>query len=503
MKIENEKLKIILNEFNKKYLNLSYPESFKTIIKHILYSPILSTYLFNDPNLCICKNFSNINLEKFWTDIIVYNVNKKTATELFKHLQLMNESKLDSNILITKNEYPYVIPNTNYKYFIIWNIDNNNPIDYNKIQTYFNLKNKDWIIWKNNKLYKSIKYIEHYHIIIRDSLPKFKISKLLILQRHGPREPILIPPKFIKTYWDNDYKDYFSAVMNANLTPLGKMYCKFIGEQFYNNYFEDFNFDLLDKNEIIIGSSNFNRTIETTILTLEGLSLMNKNLDLNLFKFLSSSNILSDEEEIEYDNMMKNSIVNFGIDLTEFNKDIFVLTGLKINNFRDYFELASTMKCYEFHDYQMLPSLEDNKLLLDLKDTIYNLSTYYYNGINNFKNDTFDCNKYLGKTVVENILKLFTNSDHKFTLLTTHDNLLMPTAKYLIYGILNNLIQFEGMEFDKSFYTKNILSKLNYLNFPNFNSSIRLELWTDDNTDYQIIRIYYCSLLLFEFNTKK
>lgn len=503
MKIENEKLKTILNEFYRKNYNTFYPESFKIIIKHILYSPILSKYLFNDPSLCISKNFSNINLERFWTDILVYNMNKKTAKELLKNLKLINQSNFNLNILITKNEYPYIIPNTNYKYFIIWNIDKNNQIDYNKIKNCFDLENKDWIIWKNNKLYKSIKYIEHYHIIIRDSLPKFKISKLLILQRHGPREPILIPPKFIRTYWDNDYKDYFSAVMNANLTPLGKMYCKFIGEQLYNNYFEDFNFNLLDKNDIIIGSSNFNRTIETTVLTLEGLSLMNRNLDLNLFKFLSSSNILSDEEEKEYDNMMKKSIVNFGIDLTNFNKYIFELTGLKINNFRDYFELASTMKCYEFHDYQMLSSIEDNELLLDIRQTIYNLSTYYYNEINNFKNDNFNCNKYLGKTVVDNILNLFINYENKFTLLTTHDNLLMPTVKYLIYGILNNFIQFEGMEYDKSFYTKNILSKLKYLNFPNFNSSIRLELWTDDNTDYQIIRIYYCSLLLFEFNTKK
>ena len=44
-----------------------------------------------------------------------------------------------------------------------------------------------------------------------------------------------------------------------------------------------------------------------------------------------------------------------------------------------------------------------------------------------------------------------------------------------------------------------LLSKINYMDFPEFNSSIRFELW-EDNFDNKKIRIYYCSLMLFEFN---
>jgi hypothetical protein len=114
-------------------------------------------------------------------------------------------------------------------------------------------------------------------------------------------------------------------------------------------------------------------------------------------------------------------------------------------------------------------------------------------------NSYFEENKLIGKTVIDNMIKLFTDSEYKFMLFTSHDNLLMPTINYLVYGILNNLITFDNMKINKEFYTKEILSKINYLDFPEFNSSIRFELW-EDNFSNKKIRIYYCSLMLFEFD---
>lgn len=505
MKIQNSKLNTILNQFNKELGRFSYPESFKKIIKNILYSPILSAYIFNDPNLFTSHNFENINLGRFWTDIIIYQIKKQSSGQLLSHLKTIdlseNFGQKNSNILITKNEYPFIIPSKSYNSFIIWNTNQSELLDYDQIEKLFNLKGKDWLIWKNDMLYKSQKYIEHYHIILRDSIPKFKLEKILILQRHGPREPIMIPPKFIKTYWDNIHSDHQQAINNVNLTNLGKLYSKFVGEQLYNNYHNDYNFESLNSSSILFGSSNFQRTIETSILTLDGLKLSRLKINLDIFNFLSSDTIFTIQEKEIYNHKMSNPNINFWMDLSEINKQIYELTGLEIKSFKDYFELASTMRCYEFHNYQMLPDPKDNCYLLEIKNTIYNLSTYYYNQVHDPTNDFFNINKYLGKTVTDNLLDIFTSSNNKFTLLTSHDNLLMPTVKYLIYGILNNIITFDNMEYNKEFYTKNILSKLNYLDFPYFNSSIRFELWIDPISDHKKIRIYYGNLMIFEFNT--
>ena len=70
--------------------------------------------------------------------------------------------------------------------------------------------------------------------------------------------------------------------------------------------------------------------------------------------------------------------------------------------------------------------------------------------------------------------------------------------KYQITTISSS--RFNNLKFDKEFYTKNVISKMNYLNFPDFNSSIRFELWTHPESENKKIRIYYNSLMLFEFN---
>ena len=197
---------------------------------------------------------------------------------------------------------------------------------------------------------------------------------------------------------------------------------------------------------------------------------------------------------------MENNNITIDINLTEFNQKIFDLTGFKIKKFRDYFELASTIKCYTFHNYQILSNPEDNAELLSMVDILNNLSIYYYNTVNIMNDEFFKENKLIGKTTIDNMIKLFTDSKYKFMLFTSHDNLLMPTVKYLIYGILNNLITFDNMSFDKKYFTKDILYKINLLDFPEFNSNIRFELWSDEIGNKKI-RFYYCNLMLFEFET--
>lgn len=157
------------------------------------------------------------------------------------------------------------------------------------------------------------------------------------------------------------------------------------------------------------------------------------------------------------------------------------------------------MKCYDFHGYQMLSDDSDNKRLLQLKSTIYNLATYYYNIVNNPKDNFYSESEMLGRTAISKILELFKTSQYIFGYLSTHDNMIMPILKNLIYMVLNDEIKFEGLDYDHKFFTSNIRSKINYLDFPDFNSQIRLELWENPELK-QTIRIYYNSLMLFEFS---
>ncbi len=497
-------IKDILDNLNTQLSNLVYPDKFKTECKEILYSPQLNTYIFSNSSYCLNSNYENINLDRYWVDILSYQINKLGINELVKHLKHNDlssdfKNQTNPNILITKNEYPYVVPQTDSQSYIIWNLLNTN-LNFNDILQYFNLDNKNWVIWKNDPMYKSVKSIEHFHLFTRNSIPILKLKKILILQRHGPREPLIIPDKFISSYWNKTHENIEHAIKNANLTPLGKLYCKYMGNVLGWNYQKYFNFDLLNANNVLFASSNFQRTIETSVLVLDGLGLGNLNIDLKILDFLSSDSIFSQEQKEIYNKKLKDFNIDFEHDLENFNNQIFELTGFKIETFRDYFELASIIKCYEFHDYPMLSDSNANNELESIKNTIYNLATYYYNLVHDPTNPDLEEPILVGKTATTNILDLFSNSSYNFTLLTSHDNLLMPTIKYLVNGILNKTIQFESFSLSKDYYTQEIINKINFLKFPDFNSSIRLELW-EDIYQKQKIRIYYLSLLLFEFDT--
>ncbi len=157
------------------------------------------------------------------------------------------------------------------------------------------------------------------------------------------------------------------------------------------------------------------------------------------------------------------------------------------------------MRCYEFHNYQMLPDDNLNEKLLELKPTIYNLSTYYYNIVHNPKDEFYWESRVLGTTVLNGLIDLFNNPNYKFGYFSTHDNILMPLVKNLIYEVLQGNLKFPELNYDTEFFTQNIKSKINYLNFPDFNSNIRFEQW-EDIDGKKIIRIYYNSLMLFEFS---
>jgi hypothetical protein len=255
----------------------------------------------------------------------------------------------------------------------------------------------------------------------------------------------------------------------------------------------------LNDSNIFIASTDFNRTIQSAILTMDGIGLTNLYDNIKIVDFIGSDTIFTPKERNSYYHKMTYPNINWDINLDEFNKEIEELTGLKIKTFRNYFDLTCTMKCYEFHNYPMLKNDLDNKRLLEMRPTIYNLATYYYNIVHNPKDDFYSESKHLANTVITNILELFNNSTYNFAYFSTHDNIIIPVVKNLIYLILEGNIIFNGLEYDEKFFNNNIKSKINYLDFPDFNSMIRFELW-ENFSNKKFIRIYYNSLMLFEFS---
>lgn len=513
-KIDHDYIINFIDNFNRLKFT-SELDNFLSLSKNILYGPKLSKKIFkSDLNIYKSDGFENINLGRYWTDNLVYQLNKSDKNTLINHLNRIKITDLTDvfntdntqcdAIIATPNEYPYIIPNASYKYFLIWDLNSYN-LDISSVITILNSKliNCDYVVWRNPPIYKSVKTIEHYHIITRPKTNltrNLKLKKLFILSRHGPREPIHPIPKFVSTYWTNRHKiNANKAVYTANLTNLGKLYCNFIGRLLNLNYSDDFDFTALNNTNMYIASTNFDRTIQSAILTLDGLNLTNIYSDIKIVDFISSDTIFTPEEKKSYNHKMSNPQINWDINLDDVNREIEELTGFKIKTFRNYFDLACTMKCYEFHEYQMLSSDSDNKRLLQLKPTIYNLATYYYNIVHNPKDNFYSESKLIGTTAINNILEIFKSSQYIFGYFSTHDNMLMPILKNIIYMVLNNEIKFEGLDYDHDFFTTNIRSKINYLDFPDFNSQIRLELWENPELK-QIIRIYYNNLMLFEFS---
>ncbi len=511
--VSKSKISNIIDKFN---LYNNYPSDISNRLtlfcKKILFGPKLSSKLFSnvEKDIYVTKNFETINLDRYLTDKLIYQLYKDTNPDLISELKnknLLNNKSTNSDnsnsLIIIKNDFPYVIPKSNYELYVIWNLNKDRKLSSQNILEIFNLSMCDYIIWKNPQIYKSIPNIDHYHLLIRPLGYKYKLKRLFIVARHGPREPIFMTKKFISKYWDikSDSTEN-DRVYSANLTNEGRLNCKFIGNVIKLNYLDEFDFNL-DQNECLVTSTNFERTIESAVLTMEGLGLTNNYSDIKITDFISSDSIFTPEQKKSYDDKMSNPKIVWNENLESLNNELEELTGVKIINFRSYFDLACTLRCYEFHNYKVLEDDESNKRLIELRPIIYNLSTFYYNKVHDPENKYFGESKILGRTVYKKIFELLKSTKYKFGYFSTHDNIIMPLVKNLIYDILKNKIKLNNMNYDLDYLKKNIISKMDFMDFPDFNSQVRFEIWDCiEQTDIKMIRIYYNSLMLFEFNTE-
>jgi hypothetical protein len=413
----------------------------------------------------ISHNVEIISIQKNYYSEVLYTLSKllNNNTESVKVEQLKRSLIINSiysfgnNIYLVKNKYPYEGP-CNLQSYVVWFFNNKYTNEYieNLLLTN-NIINKeihDYIIFQNPVVIKTVKNIEHCHLLIRKKNNLFNnklcyIRKLVCVVRHGPREPLIFLPKLDNSYWPNKL-DYNNQVHAAVLTDIGKIYSKLAGEEFFNGYKSYFNFNL-NSNNIYIGSSDFERTKTTTKYFLSCLDL---EYELNILEELSlDKDIL--EVYIKSEKMVE---IDLEKDFLEkFNEIIYKIFGYKIKNNHDYFRIQSVLSIYKVHKYP-LP-----KNWTQTHDTTLNIITnMYYN-----KLYTISLSRLLVKNLIKKIINILENDNIKFSFLCSHDTMIMALLRYF--------------QPSKKYF------------IPDFCSQIRYELWSNN-----VLRVYYDGSIIYE-----
>jgi len=399
--------------------------------------------------------------------------------------------KIDLNNYITFNRFPYSNP-FSCKHLIFWTLNNlthqnvlNHLIQLNIIDT-----NTEFIIWQNSLKSRSIKSIMHYQILIRQKIllfikqPMIKqpiikqpiikkpiikqkyLKKIIIIARHGPREPIHqlknlngfnnLASVIKTTPFDVNY------ITDAKLTLEGLKFCNNYGKYIktlFNSYFS------FDKTKTVIMSSNVNRTINSAIQFINGLFcddmtavstkisdiILSDDLlgDIKLYRSTELDNLV---DTVDYKTFHKNMILTSRSDF--FDKQIEEILGSKITSVNDYFNIHSTLKVYKFHK-KIIPKEWTEDLDKQLDDCA---SEYYYKL---FYKTKF-CNLFT-QELLNKVKLLISDTTINFAYLSTHDVVIYPLA-----------IRLSGEE----------------VHLPDFCASIRFEIWTDE------VRIYYDDILI-------
>ena len=427
------------------------------------------TMIINFPHITdptfISNNIEIISIQKNYYSEVLYRLSKllnnKPESVRIKQLKksLIRNSiySFKNNIYLVKNKYPYEGP-CNLQSYVIWCFDRRYTNEY--IQNLLlsnNIINKDihdYIIFQNPVVIKTVKNIEHCHLLIRKKNNLFNpklcyIRKIVCVVRHGPREPLIFLPKLDNSYWPNKL-DYNNQVHAAVLTDVGKIYSKLAGEEFFNGYKSYFNFNL-DSDNIYIGSSKFERTKSTTEYFLSCLDL---EYEMNILEELSLDKeileiYLESEKKVELD--LEEEF------LEKFNEIIYNIFGYRIKNNHDYFRIQSVLSIYKVHKYPLPKNWTQSH------DTTLNIITnMYYN-----KLYTISLSRLLVKNLIKKILNILENDNIKFSFLCSHDTIVMALLRYF--------------QPNKEYF------------IPDFCSQIRYELWSNN-----ILRIYYDGSIIYE-----
>lgn len=443
-------------------MNENLKEKFYHYRNHIFYDPEFFTEVFN--NGMENQTFSKTYLTRFkykqsQKNLSDEQIKNKLLFALYNK-DFANYKILDKNLILTNNLYPYIVPK-NYFTFIIWVLNPNINISYIKQVTKTYFSNYDYLIWRNPKFHQSVKLIKHYHLVLKKPTEKLILKKVLLVVRHGPREPIHLPKNFDKSYWSSNInKNIIIRSQNAKLTNLGKLYCEYRGKEAFNYYSREIDFANLSKKDFLIKSSYIERTRESSLHYMKSFGFDFTEKDIIISDFLAANKLLGLIDFFYYQMYQKK--FNLNIDTHKLNKNLEIITGEKISNGLDIFHIYSSIKCYQVHDYNLPKNLDK------FYDLIEKISVLEYNEVNQSKKNIYS--RKIGKVMLENIF-LILKTDKIFSYLSTHDNMIMSLLKYISYKYNLDIKLFD---------------------IPDFCSCVRFELWND------ILRIYYDSLFLIE-----
>jgi hypothetical protein len=269
------------------------------------------------------------------------------------------------------------------------------------------------------------------------------MNKIIIIARHGPREPITQIPILNNLKNFNNNTTY---TMNANLTLNGQKYCINFGNFIKKKY----NINVKNE-EIFIASSNKERTIDSAINFLYG--LLNKN----------TLNINNDKIQINIiDNILHKNDINHIIQYNALSSDINILnkiikekTHFNITSLNDYYYMYSTLKCYMFENINVSEIFNDKNII----NKIYEYANKYYE-----EYYTDKIKLIYTKKIFLLIKKILQNNKIKFAYLSTHDNIIYPLASIL----LNKQIKIPDFCSYIIFETNNNKMNIEYVSDPNF-----------------------------------
>ena len=410
------------------------------------------------------QTFSRTYLTKFKYKYSQKNLSdvqiKNKLIDTLSQKYFLDYITLDNNLILTNNKYPYVSTNNNAM-FIIWDVNGKTTID--DIQKIINkyFIDYNYLVWRNPCTYQSIKLIKHYHVVFKSHTIKPVLKKVVLVVRHGPREPIYLPKNFESGYWSLDKsKNLVDKSIKAKITCLGKIYCQFCGQEAYDYYSNEINFNKLSKEQILIESSHIERTVQSALYYMNSFRFNFNNEDIIISDCLASDKLFNLLELASYQKYIQNFDLDINTD--KLNKLTEMVIGQKINNSIDYFHIYSTIKCYKVHEYK-LPCDIDN-----LYDLIEQTATLAYNEANEPKNNIYS--RVIGEQMLKHIFDIL-RSNKILSYLSTHDNMIIALLKYMCERYNLNIKLFD---------------------IPNFCSCVRFELWNNK------LRIYYDSLFLIE-----
>jgi hypothetical protein len=237
-------------------------------------------------------------------------------------------------------------------------------------------------------------------------------NKVIIIGRHGARAPILHLSGLPEYDWGVDIGDFQKMLSGAPLTNKGRTQTEELGKKAKNNY----NDMIDDHTKITIYSSNVERTIETAKIFTKHFVNSDKIKIVVDNRLAGDIHFPQNKKDQFFDARKKVRVQN---DTDELRKEIKDKLKFDVTESFNYFEISSTLKCYEAEGIS--DSLND-----DTWSCIHENSEKYY-----YELFSDACTLELMTKGILELLEEIKNEDDKFVYISTHDVILYPLARLI------------------------------------------------------------------------